>query len=310
MELGVLLIPILIILSGAIALVGNIVGRNIGRQRLTLLGLRPRYTAQLITVMTGMVITITTLIVVLLISNEARVALFRLNEVLRETSRLEQEIKRQQDRLKQLALGDIIYLNNQEVVRDAIDARQSSAVVRQRVDSLVERAEQLARDNGIGTDGTGQTIVLSPPGVTWDAIASLVDQRDADIVLRLVANQNTLKGEPLLVFVQLFENVLVFRSGTMLANATIDGRRPPQEIEEALLRLADQAARQAQGRVLSAPGTLVTSPPSGIVDIDEHRRMVVRLRQLRRLVQVRVVAPRDIFTTGPLLISYRTSGVQ
>ena len=58
MELGVLLIPLLILLSGAIALVGNAVGRNIGRRRLSLVGLRPRYTAQIVTVVTGMLITI------------------------------------------------------------------------------------------------------------------------------------------------------------------------------------------------------------------------------------------------------------
>ncbi len=305
MELGVLLIPILILVSGAIALIGNAVGRNIGRRRLTLLGLRPRDTARVITVITGMLITITTLIVILLVSREARVALFRLNEVLRETSRLEQEIKRQQDRLKQLALGDIAYLNNQEVVREVIDARQSSAVVRQRVDALVERAEELARANGIGTDGSGQTIVLSPPRATWDDIASLVDQRDADTVLRLVANQNTLRGEPLVVFVQLFDNALVYRSGTVLSRATINGAQSRQKIEQALLRLADQAARQAQGRILSAPGGIVTSPPSTIVDIDDHRRTAGRILQARAPVRAHVVAARDIFTVGPLLISYR-----
>ena len=37
MELGALLIPILIVLSGAIAIAGNAVGRNIGRRRLSLL---------------------------------------------------------------------------------------------------------------------------------------------------------------------------------------------------------------------------------------------------------------------------------
>lgn len=305
MELGVLLIPILILMSGAIALVGNAVGRNIGRRRLTLLGLRPRDTARVITVITGMLITISTLIVVLLVSQEARVALFRLNEVLRETARLEQEIKQQQDRLKQLALGDIAYLNNQEVVREVIDARQSSAVVRQRVDALVERAEDLARANGIGTDGSGQTIVLSPPRVTWEVIGSLVDQRDADTVLRLVANQNTLRGEPLVVFVQLFDNALVYRSGTVLSRATINGAQSRQEIEQALLRLADQAARQAQGRILAAPGVIVTSPPSTIVDIDDHRRTAARILQARAPVRAQVVASRDIFTVGPLLISYR-----
>src|SRR2546430_6444128 len=129
MELGVLLIPLLILLSGAIALVGNAVGRSIGRRRLSLVGLRPRYTAQITTVITGMLITIVTLIVVLLISSDARVALFRLNAVLRQTRQLEEEISRQEDRLKQLALGDIAYLNNQEVLRDVIDGRQQAGAV-------------------------------------------------------------------------------------------------------------------------------------------------------------------------------------
>src|SRR5207244_509737 len=145
MELGVLLIPLLILLSGAIALVGNAVGRNIGRRRLSLVGLRPRYTAQIVTVVTGMLITIVTLIVVLLISSEARVALFRLNAVLRQTRQLEEEIHRQEDRLKQLALGDIAYLSNQEVLRDVIDGRQPEAAVRQRVLADVERATEIAR---------------------------------------------------------------------------------------------------------------------------------------------------------------------
>src|SRR3989442_12664759 len=132
MELGGLLIPILIVVSGAIALVGNAVGRNIGRRRLSLVGLRPRYTAQIVTVVTGMLITIVTLIVVLLISSEARVALFRLNAVLRQTHQLEYEIRRQENRLKQLARGEIAYLNNQEVLRGVIVGREQAGAVRQR----------------------------------------------------------------------------------------------------------------------------------------------------------------------------------
>jgi len=127
-----------------------VVGRAIGRRRFSLLGLRPRRTAQVITVITGVLITVTTLLAVLALSREARVALFRLNEVLRETRRLESEIKTQEDRLRQLALGDIAYLTNQEVVRDVIDGRARPDVMRQRLGVLVERAEEIARDAGIG----------------------------------------------------------------------------------------------------------------------------------------------------------------
>ena len=58
MNPAVILIPTLILVSGLVAFVGNQVGRSIGRRRLAVLGLRPRYTAQLVTVLTGMLITV------------------------------------------------------------------------------------------------------------------------------------------------------------------------------------------------------------------------------------------------------------
>jgi len=304
MELGALLIPVLIVLSGAIALVGNAVGRNIGRRRLSIFGLRPRYTAQVITVLTGMLITVTTLLVVLAFSQEARVALFRLNEVLRETRRLEEEIRKQEDRLKQLALGDIAYLTNQEVVREIIDGALPTRSVQERVDALVERASELARQNGIGADASGQTLILTPPNVTWETIASLVDQRDTNTVVRLVASQNTLRGEPLPVFVQLFDNRRVFRAGAVLIQAVVDGGKTAEQVGQELLRLADEAARQSRGQVLASPGTIVTAPPNAVIDVDDHRDAVARLVQLRRSVTVRVVAAQDIYTTGPLAVAF------
>ncbi|TMI75929.1 MAG: DUF3084 domain-containing protein [Bacillati bacterium ANGP1] len=288
MELGVLLIPILIVVSGAIALVGNAVGRNIGRRRLSLFQLRPRYTAQIVTVITGMLITIVTLIVVLLISSEARVALFRLNAVLRQTHQLEEEIRRQEDRLKQLALGDIAYLG----------------AVRQRVLADVERATDMARENGIGPDGHGDVVVLTPPRASWDDIAHLVDLRETDTVVRLVASQNTLKGEPLTVFVQLFDNRLVYAQGTVLVEGIVDGRQAREVISRELLRLADQSARLARGRVLPPPFTLVTAPAAAQVDIDAHRAAVAKVQRAGRQVLVQVVAPRDVYTVGPLTVSF------
>jgi uncharacterized protein (DUF3084 family) len=306
-ELGTLLIPVLIVLSGAIALVGNAVGRNIGRRRLSLLGLRPRYTAQVITILTGMLITVTTLLVVLALSQEARVALFRLNEVLRETQRLEAEIQRQEERLNQLALGDIAYLTNQEVVRDVIDGGLPSRVVRQRVLAAVERGTELARENGIGADPSGNRLVLTPPNVSWDVMVNLVDQRDKDTVFRIIASQNTLRGEPLPVFVQMFDNVLVYPAAQVLSTATVDGRQSRETVARELLRLADGAAREARRRVLPAPFTLITSAPNAAVDLEDHRAAVARIQRVKGPVTVRVVAATNIYTVGPLDVRYRVA---
>lgn len=305
MELGIVLIPVLVLISGAIALIGNRIGREIGRRRLSLFGLRPRYTAQIITISSGVLITATTLIVVLLISQEARVALFRLNEVLTETKRLESEIKQQEDRLKQLALGEIIYLNDQEVLRDVIDGRLPLQAVQNRVRAMVDRAGELAADNGAGADGSGNIIVLTPPNVTWANIDELIDVRDKETVVRLVSSQNTLRGEPLHVYVQLFDNQLVYRKGAELVRAQIDGRRSRDEIGQALLRLADQVSRQGRGKVLSPPFTLISAPPTVGVDVDDQRAAITVLQRLGRPATVVVIAAEATSTIGPIIVRYR-----
>ncbi len=315
MELGPILIPVLVLLSGAIALVGNIVGRNIGRGRLSLFGLRPRRTAQLVTIATGMVITVITLVVVLVVSREARLALFRLNDLIMETQRLESEtqrleaeIQKQQDRLKQLALGDLAYLNNQEVVREVIDGRQPPETIRKRVQAVVDRASALAREGGIGLDSNGISILLTPPNATWDVIADLIAQRGTETVLRLVANQNTLRGEPLTVFVQLFDNRRVYSIGTVLASEVVDGRQSREVIGRELLRLADQAGIRARGKVLPPPFTLITALPSTLVDIDEHRAAIAKVEHVHGPVRVQVVARRDVSTVGPLVTTFLVGG--
>ena len=56
MDVGFLLIPVLVVASGLIAWAGNAVGRRVGKNRLSLFGLRPRTTAQIVSVVTGVLI--------------------------------------------------------------------------------------------------------------------------------------------------------------------------------------------------------------------------------------------------------------
>ncbi|NIO64040.1 MAG: DUF3084 domain-containing protein, partial [Gammaproteobacteria bacterium] len=60
---GILLIVALVLVSGLIAYIGDIVGRRMGRKRLSLFGMRPRHTAIAVSVAAGMLITVITLLV-------------------------------------------------------------------------------------------------------------------------------------------------------------------------------------------------------------------------------------------------------
>ncbi|MBI4278546.1 MAG: DUF3084 domain-containing protein [Armatimonadetes bacterium] len=302
-EFGLILIPLLVVVSGIIAFIGNLVGRNIGRQRLSLLGLRPRHTAQIITILTGVLITILTLGVVLVLSQDARVALFRMNMLREETARLEAEIKQQESRLRLMRLGDIAYLTNQEVLRTVVDGRYPLPAVERQVDLFRQRAIEVAAANGISPEATsGEVIRLFPPGTRWDKVAEVINYHGVEMVLRLVAVENTPRGMPLVATLIWFENKLVFRKGTVLVQGTVDGRGPREAVIESVLRLVDAASGGARGKVISPPFGPIGAGPDVRADYDMLRTRMEQIQTLRRPVKVIVRALADTYAVGPLVL--------
>ena len=75
---GLLVVLIIIVMAGAIAYVGDRVGHQVGRKRLTLFGLRPKYTSTIVAVGTGMIIALIVTLGALAASSYVRTAFFRL----------------------------------------------------------------------------------------------------------------------------------------------------------------------------------------------------------------------------------------
>src|ERR1700694_5276861 len=72
-------IAVIVIVSGVIAYIGDRVGHNVGRRRMTLFGLRPRYTSTIFAVGFGMFTALAVIVFVSLVNQEARQALFSIN---------------------------------------------------------------------------------------------------------------------------------------------------------------------------------------------------------------------------------------
>lgn len=305
MESGLVVIPLLILVSGAVAYIGNVVGRATGRRRLTIFGLRPRYTAQIITIMTGLLITIITVASVLLVSKDARTGLFRLNELRQQITTAETQLESAEARLREVKGGDIAYQRNQEVLRTVIDGRLPQDEILRRLDTLRVRAVDFAVANGIAPDlATGTVLSLYPPNVTWEAIARLIAGRGGDTVVRIVSLENTLRAESLRVFVQLVDRKVAYRKGILLVTGTIDGRNGREQVGLDLLGLADKSGDGASARLLSPPFARITDVPLVQVDIDEHRRAIGEIIARGRDVVVQVIAGRDITTELPLSVSF------
>jgi hypothetical protein len=88
---GIALVLFITILAGAIAYVGDRVGHTVGRRRLTLFGIRPRYTSTVFAVGTGMVIALTVTLAAIVASQQVKLAFFRLNTINQEIERLQNQ---------------------------------------------------------------------------------------------------------------------------------------------------------------------------------------------------------------------------
>lgn len=94
MTTGLVLIAAVLILGGVIATVGDRLGTKVGKARLTLFNLRPRKTATLITILTGGIISASTLGILFAVSDQLRTGVF-------ELERIQDDLKSTRDELSQ-----------------------------------------------------------------------------------------------------------------------------------------------------------------------------------------------------------------
>lgn len=94
-----LVIIVTIFFGGLLAFLGDRVGMKVGKKRLSIFGLRPKYTSMIITVLTGFFIAGLTLMVLMLMSEYVRTAVFRLTIIQDE---LQNAVKRVDTLTKQI----------------------------------------------------------------------------------------------------------------------------------------------------------------------------------------------------------------
>lgn len=105
---GILLIVGVIFLSGLIAYLGDQIGMRIGKKRISMFGLRPKYTSIVITILTGVLIATLTITIILATNNGVRQALFNIQLVYSRLADTRSELNKmnQEMLLKNLELED------------------------------------------------------------------------------------------------------------------------------------------------------------------------------------------------------------
>ena len=87
-----ILILAILVLGGLLATLGDRLGTKVGKARLSLFKLRPKQTATVVTIITGTIISASTLGILFATSKSLRVGIFQLDEKLRELRQARQEL--------------------------------------------------------------------------------------------------------------------------------------------------------------------------------------------------------------------------
>jgi len=125
------LIIFLLLLGGLISTFGDLVGTKIGKARFSILKLRPKKTATLITIITGSLISASSLSLMILVNRQLRVGLFRLGDLqkkLQESRQVLIPLQKERETLERTILKK--EREFKELERKIVALRRGNVVIR------------------------------------------------------------------------------------------------------------------------------------------------------------------------------------
>jgi len=229
--------------------------------------------------------------------------LLRIQEMQEAVTDLKEQIDllaREHLRMRQ---GEVAFLANEIILATVIQGGRDPGVLRQELQAFLDEVDRIARRRGVGTANadSGRSYVLPGPEVFERAVAILAESPYRWVV-RGVAFENTLIGEPVKLNFELLQEERIYRAGEVIAETVVQpspGETPGDRILALLGQVRDRAIQR--GMITTEEGE-VGELTSG----DEFFEAIRRVQELGGRARIQAVAVRDTWNTeGPLLVELR-----
>ena len=237
---GWLLIIFLLLLGGVISTLGDLLGSKIGKARFSVLKLRPKKTAILITILTGSIISASSLSLMILVNRQLRVGLFRLGDLQKklqdsrqvliplkqEREKLETKIANKEKELKKLEKNIIALRSGKFVIRSG----QSLFITEINTSKGENMSSQIEK---IIMDANKYTTKLVNPKRKGPRNLLLLRKNHVEEMQKIIAKggswviniksvRNVLSGENFVyAFPEIIENKVIVKNGEMISKISI-----------------------------------------------------------------------------------------
>lgn len=303
MESGWFMLIVLAVMGGLIAYLGDKIGSKVGKRKIKLMGLRPKYTSILVTIMTGISIAVVTLGVMSVLSENVRVALFGMNKLRQQQHVLEE----QRDRL--LAEADKLAREMQEKNDLLADNELKLASQEEQLDGANDRLRltlldleqvQAARDDASAQLGIVQTAFNQANADLATAQGEIeeLEHTKAGLTKTVAAldERNRLLNESMLT---VREGTVLFRVGEVLSSSVLTAGQSQDETRSQLSGIMVNINNMIRQRlnITDEKAVLLYISP------DEFERTVQELSNSPKSSKlIRVTAAGNIITGEPALV--------
>ncbi len=238
---GIGLVILIMIVAGFVAYVGDRVGHQVGRRRLTLFGLRPKYTSTIVAVATGMVIALAVTLIALLLSYDVRTAFFRLNDLNSKINTLQAQALAAETELDNTRNGTLAVPNRQLIANIALTLDPTTAEDQQvrRLSAFFDETVAIANAQLTKSPYLLKTYTSksSDPDIaeglkkeveTIDgaALARAGSARPPVVLILPVAAQNLFRGDRITFYLSSYADRKLATAGEVLATVTVEGGQP------------------------------------------------------------------------------------
>lgn len=303
MESGWFMLIVLAVMGGLIAYLGDKIGYKVGKRKIKLMGLRPKYTSILVTIMTGISIAVVTLGVMSVLSENARVALFGMNKLRQQQHVLEEQRDRllaEADKLAREMQEKNDLLADNEVKLASQEEQLDGANDRLRLTLLDLEQVQAARDDASAQLGIVQTAFnqVHADLATAQGEIEELEHTKAGLTKTVAAldERNRLLNESMLT---VREGTVLFRVGEVLSSSVLTAGQSQDETRSQLSGIMVNINNMIRQRlnITDEKAVLLYISP------DEFERTVQELSNSPKDSKlIRVTAAGNIITGEPALV--------
>jgi hypothetical protein len=219
-------IALVMLLGGAVAYVGARVGHQVGRKRLTLYGIRPRYTSTIVAIATGMFIALVVSLAAIFASEQVKTAFFKLNTLNAQINEMQ---ARQRDLEAKVNTGRLVLPVNTllvpfyRIIPQSASQTQRLATIRDYYFFAVKYVNATYPRLGlkpytISVDADKKLTGLATDLTTAAALSQ------ANVMLTVTSDQNLFENDPIHFAINVTQDIRYFSKGQAIAEIVIPGK--------------------------------------------------------------------------------------